>query len=383
MAIWADPDRYPPTVNAANYLAEGGREVLIIGLAAGTHGHQTARYSTGVKIHRVAGGDRSRWRRLLALIRFFAVCAIESWYLKPSIIIGYDNFGLIGGSLARVLARRAQFVYHSHDVSQPTSLFSFGGLAWLCEKHLVRVTRFIVLPDAHRARSYAALMRLTNPIVVVPNAPRLHKAHISHRGLLAADPQLVGRRIVVRHGNIGPGHAIEAILDSIRSWSPDAAFVVIGPGVGSYSKELLALAQRLGVAGRFSILPPVDYPEILDVVGQADIGIALYDGPQQFSPWAFAGTASNKAMEYLAAGIPFLVDRHPASAIFVDAGVAIAVDPRNPNQITTAISELMSDPSRRASMGSRALALHRNQMNFEHGFAELESVLGIAKRRAD
>ena len=380
LIIWANPDRYPPTVNAANYLAENGYEVVLIGRSGWTAETKNGVYSQGVKVLRVPGLGRSRWERVIACGRFLAVCVREGWRLRPSAIIGYDNFGLIGGWLAKIAVRNARLAYHCHDVAQPSSLFSLERLAWIFERTLVGAANAVVFPDAHRARAYAELLRLTIPVTIAPNAPRLHKPKKPIQGLREIAPQLADKRIVIRHGNVGSGHALECTLASMPDWPSDTAFVVIGPGERSFSKMLQEMARDLRVADRFVLIPAIAYPEILNVIADADLGSALYDGLQPLRACAFAGTASNKALEFLATGVPFLVDTHPASAIFVEAGVAIAVDPRDRHQIARAVVQLIEDTSKRAAMGTRAIALHREELNFEHGFAQIEKALGVSRQ---
>jgi glycosyltransferase involved in cell wall biosynthesis len=376
MLMWADPNRYPPTVNAANCFAETGVMVTLVGREEGHPQVGQSPYADGVLIKRIRHDGSSRFGRAISLARFLWASARESARLKPTIVIGYDNFGLIGAKLAQIANPKARLVFHSHDVQPASNWLSLGGFAWNMERVLARTASIVVLPDTLRAAAYARLMRLKAQPLVVPNAPRLRESSNATNTLRSMVPELSRGIVVVRHGSIGPGHAIETTIRSMREWPQDVWLVLVGAAEPEYLSKLKGLASDAGIANRFLVLPFRPYPEILDLVSEADIGLALYDGPEQSGDWAFAGTASNKALEYLAAGIPFVVNDYPASAVFVEHGVAVSVDVANAVQLASAIKAL-SDKRERLEMTSRALALHRDHLNFEHGFAQLQAALQL------
>jgi glycosyltransferase involved in cell wall biosynthesis len=165
----------------------------------------------------------------------------------------------------------------------------------------------------------------------------------------------------------------------MRYWPTDTCLVLIGATNDDFRNHVGRLATEVGAADRVVVLPFVAYPGVLDLISGADIGLALYDGPQQKGQWAFAGTASNKALEYVAAGIPFLVNDNPSSAIFITAGVAVPVDPSDERELASAIRALMDRTLRRV-MGAKALALHHTHLNFEHCFSKLDGSLEVLVR---
>jgi hypothetical protein len=375
LLMWADLERYPPTLNAASCLAEAGRKITLV-TRASDDAVRCNRNMQGVEIQKVEYNSSSKLTRMIGLVRFLIWSIRTTRRIKPCAVVAYDNFALIAGRLAKVVHPDVRLVYHSHDVQPSGAPLSLGGIAWRLERRLVRSAAIVVLPDAYRASAYARAMQLKQPVMVVPNAPRLRTSSASPGALQSLLPEVAGKTIVIRHGSIGPGHALESTVRSMRAWPPDTCLVLVGKAQPIYRAALQRLALETGAEGRLFMLPLVTYPEVLDLVADADVGLALYDGPLQRSDWAFAGTASNKALEYLAAGIPFLVDDHPASAVFVREGVALSADPRNEHEIASSITKLCAGAVRE-KMRWKAIELHRSRLHFEQGFAKLAAALGM------
>ncbi|MHB2020127.1 MAG: glycosyltransferase family protein, partial [Candidatus Xenobia bacterium] len=79
--------------------------------------------------------------------------------------------------------------------------------------------------------------------------------------------------------------------------------------------------------------------------------------------------ASNKAFEYLAAGLGLLVsDRPEWVTMFVAPGYALACDPRSPDSIATSIRRFMDDPMMLHEMGERGRQRVAAEWNYERQF---------------
>ena len=376
MLIWANPDKYPPTINAANFLDEDGFTVFIVGRSRLGVLEQNAKTNDSITVVRVFGGISNRFKRGLSIFHFIYTSIWIFFKISPASVIAYDNIGLIAGGIIKIISSSFKLVYHNHDVNFNYKKFSFNYFAILLEKIFIKKTSLIIFPDSLRSINYLHEINLPNDnrLLLVPNAPRLRVNKISICCTWPPETNLNNKKILIRHGNVGPGHGLEAIIKSMPLWQSDIVFIVIGPSEFNYAESLKALAADLCVLNNFLIMPPVNYPEIIDIVAQASVGSAIYDGLIQNTPWGFAGTASNKALEFVSAGIPFLVDRHPGSDIFVKSGLAISVNPENAYEIASAITEL-TKADKLKEIRSKALRLHRDILNFEHGFAKVKDFL--------
>jgi glycosyltransferase involved in cell wall biosynthesis len=193
-------------------------------------------------------------------------------------------------------------------------------------------------------------------------------------------------RIVLRQGRVGPDHAIEATLRSMPMWSaPRAGFVVMGPAAADYARQLTALAAQCGVCDRFAILPPVGYDDVPAFTADADVGHALYD-PVNVNHREM-GTASNKLLEYMAAGLACIVPDTPSfAALLARAAFAVPCDPASPEAIAAAVDALLAAPGMAREMGAAGERLFREELAWDRTFpallARLEALAADCERAA-
>lgn len=153
--------------------------------------------------------------------------------------------------------------------------------------------------------------------------------------------------LVVYIGTHGLQHGLDTVLDAAAQLEDEPIrFVLIGEGA---DKEMLAKrAVSLGLK-RLLLLRGVPFESVPGVLGAADICLL----PRRDLP-LFTTFIPAKLFEYLAAGRPVIgTVRGEAAGILADAG-GVVVAPENPTLLADAIRELGHDPTRRATMGSRA-----------------------------
>src|SRR5262245_23846980 len=195
-------------------------------------------------------------------------------------------------------------------------------------------------------------LRLRQPPLIVANAPLRRPTSSGEvlRRAIAAQGKQFGK-ILLRQGRIGVGHAIEATLRSVPHWANKQwAFVVMGIGESEYLNYLTVLAQRLRVDQQFAILPPVGYDRVAEYTAGADAGHALYD-PIHVNNVHIA-TASNKIMEYMAAGLPLLVSDTPALRYMVERyRCGLTAKEGAPESIANAVNMLLGDSAHASRLG--------------------------------
>jgi glycosyltransferase involved in cell wall biosynthesis len=80
--------------------------------------------------------------------------------------------------------------------------------------------------------------------------------------------------------------------------------------------------------------------------------------------------ASNKAFDYMAAGLPLLVSQLDSwVASLIKPGFAIGCDPEDPASIASALRWLVDHPSERRAMGIKGRARIELDWNYEKAFA--------------
>ena len=344
--FFSNPDGYPPVINGARLLAQGGFLVRLLGVGES----RGVLYPPNVEVHRLQLGAGCSASRYLA----FLSAALRLGRRPADLYLGHDMHGFLAARLLAAYHRRP-VVYHCHDYVQRDGMqWSGGRIVSEFEHRFARTAELLIVPDAERAEVMVHDLQLSRDPVVVSNAPlawhkgpgrELEKRVHSYYGMRFA-------RVVFRQGVVGPGHAIETTIRSIPLWaSKDWGFVVMGVCDQAYADSLKSLAGSLGVRDRFCILPAVGYDEVQRYTAGADIGHGLYE-PVHINN-VYITTASNKIMEYMAAGLPVLVSDRPGLRALVDEyKCGLTAHESSPESIASAVNALLEDPERDRSLGA-------------------------------
>jgi glycosyltransferase involved in cell wall biosynthesis len=370
--LYTNPDGLPPAINAARVLSRAGFRVDMI--CRDYKQRWTIAYPPGTTVRRVKKRASSSSLEYVD----FVVRAIRMADRSAVAIVGHEMHGLVPARLLATLSRKP-LIYHCHDFVEVTRRVSAGArVVRALERRFARTADVVVVPDAGRAEVIARELRLTRPPLVVANAP-LERPSGSREVLREA---LRGRGLcfeatVLRQGVLGPGHAIEATLRSLPQWAGKRwGFVLMGSGERRYLDGLMDLAASLGVEEQFAILPPVGYDEVARFTVGGDVGHALYD-PVNVNH-SYMGTASNKVMEYMAAGLPILVsDTDSFRPLVQRYACGTTVDETSPSAIAVAVNSLLGNPERRRAMGEAGARAFDEVFSYERQFAPLLEAINL------
>jgi starch synthase len=368
--FYANPDQYPPIVNSVRLLATSGYRSEIFCRFTGES--QPVALPDQVTITRIDKGGGSSWREYAGFI--WQVLRQPSG--EAGLFVGHDMHGLLPAWLLSRRYRRP-LVYHCHDLAE--NVQGGGRYVKMAERLLARTADLVIVPDLERGKAVARALALKRDPVIVANAP-LQASRASGEKLLQAVAAR-GRsytRILLRQGRIGPGHALEATIRSLPLWaSRDWGLVLVGMGAPDYADALARLAGELGVGNQLVLLPPVSYDEVLRLTPGADAGHALYE-PVHINH-LYPTTASNKLLEYMAAGLPVLVSDRPGLRVFVDKyECGLTADESSPESIAAAVNRLLGDPDLARRLGAAGARAFAEELNYERQFAPvLEAVRGL------
>ena len=365
--FYANPEQYPPIVNSLRLLAGAGYQADIFCRFTG-ESPQVA-FPERVSIFCIDRRGATSWREYLG----FVWTVLRQASGKARLFVGHDMHGLLPAWLLSRLYRRP-LVYHCHDLAE--NVQGGGRYVKMAERLLARTADLVIVPDLERGKAVARALALKRDPVIVANAP-LRVSRASGEGLLQAVAAR-GRsytRILLRQGRIGPGHALEATVRSLPLWaSRDWGLVLVGMRAPDYADALARLAGELGVGNQLVVLPPVSYDEVLRLTPGADAGHALYE-PVHINNM-YITTASNKLLEYLAAGLPVLVSDRPGLRAFVEKHeCGLTADEGSPESIAAAVNALLGDPDLARRLGAAGARAFAEELNYEHQFAPvLEAV---------
>jgi glycosyltransferase involved in cell wall biosynthesis len=344
---YGNPDWLPPMINQLRLLTD--RQWRVDVLCREYERTWNIEYPPEARIERLASHSNSSGLDFLA----FLVAVLQRSHTEARVVIGHDMHGFVA---ARLLGwrRRIPVVYHCHDFAEFGRLPSFGSrFVKLVEQLLARTADLVIVPDQDRAYVVQRALRLRRPPLVIANAPMCRDvpAHDLLRPALATRGFHFSR-ILLRQGRITSGHGIEATIRSMSHWSnPDWGFVLLGHGPEEDIAYFTDVARSIGVESRFVVLPAVSYDRVLEYTVGADVGHALYE-PVHVNNRHIA-TASNKLMEYMAAGRAVIVSDTPALQDLVERnGCGVSCDVTDPKSIADAVNRLLGDNARSEALGA-------------------------------
>jgi glycosyltransferase involved in cell wall biosynthesis len=379
--VYTNPDGYPPIINSARLLAQAGFRLDIFSHDAYRNVYRmigAIQYPAHVQVHRLPADSRGTWQNYLRFVGRVLAYGNSS----AALFVGHDMYGLLPATILAHRYRRP-LIYHCHDFAESGRSVPLGSsVIRMIERRIAHRADLVIVPDAARAEVVAQELRLKRRPLVVANAP-IHRFDGSGTALHQALAQQGKRftRILFRQGSIGPGHALEATLQSLPHWNdPTWGFVIMGFGESDYLERLSDLAHTLGVEQHFAVLPRVRYDEIDQFIRGADAGHGLYE-PVHINNIHIA-TASNKIMEYMAAGLPILVSDTPAlRALVATHRCGMTADESNPMSIAATVNQLFANPDQMRSMSAAAVQAFEQEFCYERQFAPvLEHVQALINR---
>lgn len=166
----------------------------------------------------------------------------------------------------------------------------------------------------------------------------------------AADERLAGRRVVVYLGTLDPLRQIDVLLHmllKIRNEIPNILLVLVGDTTDASHREWLkSEAERLGVAQLVLWTGWLDSSVAWQYVRSAEVGLSPI--PRGY---LLDMGSPTKAVEYMALGLPVLVNDNPDQAQVVaesGAGICVRLDPE---QFAESLINLLGDKAKCREMG--------------------------------
>lgn len=192
-------------------------------------------------------------------------------------------------------------------------------------------------------------------ILVVPNGvnvdrirPTCDSRQDILRGSTAGEGPAEAPPVVVFVGTLKPWHGVEHLVRARSLAATDWRLRLVGDG--PQRAALVELASSLGVDVDFTgAVAPDDIP---DCLGDCAIAVAPYPRTEHSSDQYFSPL---KVYEYCAAALPVVASAVGQIPGIVNDGVTgVLVEPSDPAALAEAIDGLVSDPTRRRSMGRAA-----------------------------
>ncbi|MEW5856155.1 MAG: glycosyltransferase [Cyanobacteriota bacterium] len=370
--IYANPDSYPPTVNAVHLLAEHFDVVLMGRNQDPPHGE----YPSNVRVHRL-GEYTSMQERVQASTRaklweYINFIAQARRLLQDvSLIYAYDAFAFTAAYLCRrLLHPSVSLIYHNHDLNE--HLFPISSLTgWVQrgERKWAHEAALVVFPVQERALFFKKVTNLKEPPIIVPNFPRksFFKASKDWDSLMH---ERFKKSQILLQGAISVQNSLLDIIKSLTFTNNAIRLKLIGPIQEKEQHLMTNFANQNNVNDRVEYFKPIPYSELRSHTWNASIGVCLYK-KVSINHQTMA-TASNKIYEYAACGLPIIVSDFPNHREhFASESWVHFADPDNPQSIASAVQNIFSDFENYKAMCLAARQAFEEKFNYEAAFEPL------------
>jgi glycosyltransferase involved in cell wall biosynthesis len=301
-------------------------------------------------------------KRTIAFLRF-ALRSIGVALREPYDVLFATSTPLtagIPGIVARGL-RRKPFVFEVRDlwpelpramgvITNPVLLSAMSLLEWCCYRTATRLVGLSPGIVDGIARRHVPRSR----IALIPNGCDLD---LFEPGAAPWRPEEVAPAecMAVFAGAHGVANGLDAVLDAALALRArgrtDIKLVLIGEG------KLKARLQQRAAAARLSnvvFAAPVSKAKLAGLMNATDLGLQILADVPAF----YYGTSPNKFFDYIAAGVPVLIN-YPGwlADLVVAHECGFAVPPGDAAAFASALETAASDAEARTRMGHRARAL--------------------------
>jgi glycosyltransferase involved in cell wall biosynthesis len=365
---YTNPAAYPPLTHSSAILAERGWEVLFLGITALGAAAFTLPVHRGIRARRLGGTSGGS----LSSIKYatFAVRALAAAkQFRADWCYASDAFSAPIALALKTLSR-VRVLYHEHDVpALPTGPRHDAIL--VARDRLARSADIVVAPAAPRL---ALIPAGSTARFVVWNCPR--------KSEIVPEPARVddGKFRVVYAGSLSRDRLTPQFIDALTLLPGLVELHVFAyetQGHQGYRNELADRARSVGVAGRFFQHDVITTrSKLLSRLSNCDVGIATVTPQTSDKNLQTLAGASNKAFEYLSAGIPLLVNSEREwQELFVEPGYAASCEPTDAPSIAAAIRILFDNRERARTMGAAGQQRIREDWNYEAQFEPVVKAL--------
>jgi len=351
-----DPAHYPPIIHAAQLLADAGWSVATLSapvagmaLAMPDDPRVDVRTIPARPSHVVGGADYAR---------YLAAASALAMRLRPDVVYASDPLAA-GPGLAARAAAGARLVYHEHDSPAPGALRPWIGRL---RRAAARRAELVVLPNQGRAAAVGKELGVEAKTVTVWNLPS--RRELPRLSCVGGD-----RLELYYHGSINPDRLPEAVVQAVASLGGRARLRIAGyeaPGAKGYVQRLVRLGA--GAAEYLGEIPQRE--DLLIQAAQAHVGLAFMpEKPDDLNMRHMVG-ASNKAFDYMAAGLALQVADLPDwRAGFVEPGYGRACNPADADALAGAFRWFADHPQERGAMGRAGRLRIEQDWNYDAAFA--------------
>lgn len=376
----ANPGAFPPVEYSSKILAEAGFDVRLLGVHS--QGTETLRLPSHPRIAvEVLPYTAPGWRQKIAYAWFILRSVVLTIGWKPDWIYVSDFMAAPAGLILKRLLG-ARVIYHEHDspVDGPDQSGFFRRLL-KARNLLAQSADLVVLPQEQRIRLFKDSTGSLRPVLQVWNCPM----RIETLGDVSRSRQPGEPLSVYFHGSLNLYRIPLALIEGAgRSGIPVRLRVVGYETIGSRgtSDTLRKAVEKVGGLVTLELSGPISRHALAQQMAGMHVGwINFINRTGEINLSHLVG-ASNKAFDYLAAGLPLIVREDSEwREAFEIPGYAKSCDPNDADAIAAVLRWFYENPVEAEAMGRAGQQRTREEWNYERQFAPvLEQIQSMIKR---
>lgn len=316
------------------------------------------------------------WRQKLFYLRY-TISAVKSALMeRPDWVYVSDSMATPAGWLLKTLGFRV--IYHEHDspgTEAGTMLIRI--VAWF-RRSMARKADLNILPQEERIQLFRDDTGTRRPIHCVWNCPIV--ADVARVPRAARKPNFpLG---VYFHGSLNLDRVPLTLIEGAKLSGVPVRFRVVGyETVGSVGtcERLREVAREAGTKVTLELPGAFSRHELAAQMDSMHVGWMAYRCSSEDINLTHLVGASNKAFDYLAAGMPLLVRATPDwRKIFVVPGFARECDTNDPDSIAAALRWFYEHPMETAEMGARGQENISVKWNYEEQFRPTFDLMSLS-----
>jgi len=254
---------------------------------------------------------------------------------KPDIIHSHDFICLPTAIEAKKQLKSVKVIYDAHELevhrNPPLPFIRKNYVRWLEKRNARKADHVITVGDEIAnilSRSFK------KDVTVIYNSPQITPFVTNIRKDIGLEE---GEPLIIYVGKVTIGRGVEELI-SLLPTLKGVHFATIGPYSAHVKQQLLARADKLGVMDRFRLLPPVPYPNVVEYIKGASLGMISVE-PVTLS---YELCMPNKLFELSFADVPILSNQLPEINRFLtEIGNGKCVDFEEKAHMGAEINELL------------------------------------------
>lgn len=305
ISIYSHPEFYPPTINAAESLANEGYDVTIL---CNNNAEEASIYARGITVKTIGKYipiRSEKERSLFQKISHWIIYTYQMFRLLRGveIVLLYDPIPLFSFRLASAfLIKKPEVLwYHNHDIMEIALQRKYSISWWAIRNESLMFPKLDIfsLPSLERKKSFPITV-LKGKYIFLPNFPSLRRyGSIKHTGY-------TDEWRIIYQGSIGTGHGLEEICNILPWTHKGRPIKLLLKGFVSqdFKDKINGILMDRGAVDSVEWLGITKYENLAPLSASCHIGIAIFTGQDVMN--RTLGTASNKIYEYAASGVPIL-----------------------------------------------------------------------------